>query len=160
MQLSAVLLARAFFFVETNDLNPRGTAFFPDVIRAIVQRFNFQKFPHTFEELDENKGVVFELGKFEGHTIPKVILYSNGIALDTMSSTKESEAILDSALQWARTLGLDYRPEMIKRRAYLSQITFYSDVPLLFIHPILRDFSARIGNVVSANLNLPYRFEP
>jgi hypothetical protein len=161
MQLSAVVLARVFLFVESIDLNPRGVAFYPDLIRAIVERYSFQKFPQKFEDLDETKGVVFELGKIGKKTIQKVAIYSTGLALDTTSSTQESEAILEDALAWAtEKLGLHYRREMVKRKAYVSQITFYSGVPLLFVHPILKNLSEKIAKVVSENLNLSSTFEP
>ncbi len=161
MQLSAVLLARVLLFIESNDLNPRGAAFYPDIIRGLAQRYNFQKYPQKFEDLDESKGVDFELGKIDGHTIQKVTIYSYGIALETTSSTRDSETLLQDALQWAsKTLGLNYQPEMVKRKVYTSQVTFYSKVPLLFIDPILQDIRVTVSKLVSENLKLECIYEP
>jgi len=62
MELAAILQARALAFVEPIDLNPRAKVFYPDLIKAFVTRYNFQKFPQKLEDLDEAKGVTFGVG--------------------------------------------------------------------------------------------------
>ena len=47
MELLSVLLARAMAWVEPVELNPRAAVFYPDLTRAIVARYEFQKFPPT-----------------------------------------------------------------------------------------------------------------
>jgi hypothetical protein len=161
MQLSSVHLARAFLFLESNDLNPRGATFLPDIIRALAERYRFQKVPGKMDELDENKGVEFVLGYSGNTTIDKAVLYAKGIALDTRATTQESEAILEEILTWAsEKFGLHYRREMVLRRGYVSNLAFYSDVPLLSVNPILDDFAERVGKIVSGNLKLDCRYEP
>jgi hypothetical protein len=61
MQLAAVLLARVALFVESVDLNPRGEAFYPAVIRGLVDHYHFQSFPQKLEDYDEQKGVTLRL---------------------------------------------------------------------------------------------------
>jgi hypothetical protein len=161
MQLSAVFLARVLLFVETLDLNPRGTAFYPAIVRAVVERYGFHKFPQKPEEFDEVKGVTFEGGLAEDVTIEKLVIYNNGLQLDTRLSTEVSEAKLVDALGWAsETLGLVYKPEMVKRKAYVSQFSFYSDAPLLETNPILNGLSNKISRAVSGNLKVPASFQP
>jgi hypothetical protein len=161
MRLSAVLLARVFLFVESVDLNPSGAAFYPEIIGALVKRYNFQKFPQKFEDFDESKGVTFEMGRIGDKTIDKVVVYPYGLALDTKVSTQDSEAILEDALNWtSKASGLVYRREMVKRKAYVSQFSFYSDEPLLQVNPLLKKLSEKIGKAVSENLNLSSVFEP
>lgn len=161
MQLSSVLLARAFLFLESNDLNPHGEVFFPDVIRALVERYRFQKVPQQLGDLDENKGVEFLLGFSENTTIDKAVLYAKGISLDTRATTQQSEAILEEILTWAsEKFGLHYRREMVLRRGYVSNLAFYTDVPILSTNPILDDFAQRVGNIVSGNLKLDCIYEP
>jgi hypothetical protein len=136
MENVAVVLARASGWVESNDLNPRGSVFFPDFVKAIIARYGFMKFPEKLEEFDEGKGVTFVAGKL-GHTvIEQVIVYTYGIVFDTRASTDESKRLLEEALQWAsKEVGLNYNPLMIKRWQYLSQITFNSKVQLVRAHP-------------------------
>src|SRR6266852_1851338 len=101
MELSAVLLARVIFFVESVDLNPRGAAFYPDIIRGLVERYNFQSYPEKVEDFDEQKGVTLTLGRLGDRTIDKVVIYNWGLTLDTTSSTDDAETLLDEALVWA-----------------------------------------------------------
>jgi hypothetical protein len=89
------------------------------------------------------------------------VINPHGLSLDTTSATQDSEAILEDALSWAsKTLGIVYRREMVKRKTYASQFTFYSDVPLLHINPVLEALSEEVCRVVAENLKLPTVIEP
>ncbi len=55
MQISAVITARFFAFIETYDLNPRGRGYFPEIVAALVERYGFTKFPQKAEEFDESR---------------------------------------------------------------------------------------------------------
>src|ERR1700722_6994154 len=91
MQLSAVLLARVLLFVESFDLNPRGKAYYPDIVQRVVEKCGFLKFPQKVEDFDEDKGVEFLSGRWGDVTIEAMKIYRNGIAVDTRASTAESE---------------------------------------------------------------------
>ena len=54
---------RVLGYIETFDLNHQGKIFFPDIVQEIAQRYSFQKFPQTFEYLDEQKGIEFHEGR-------------------------------------------------------------------------------------------------
>lgn len=132
MQLAAVLLARVLLFVESFDLNPRGEAYYPDIVRGIVEKCGFQKFPQKLEEFDEVKGVEFVGGRWGDVTIETMKIFTNGLMLDTRVSTAESDRVLAEALAWSvSTLGLVYSPRMINRRGYVSHLTFHTNVPIL-----------------------------
>jgi len=129
MELAAIHQARALAFVEPIDLNPKGRVFYPDLVKAIVARYNFQKFPQKIEELDETKGVTFGEGRL-GHTvIDEFIIYAYGLLLGTRVSTQESRRLLEEAIDWgSKELGLVKKP--VPRWLYASQITFHSKAPL------------------------------
>src|SRR5258708_7014237 len=136
MRLSAVLLARVIGFVEMNDLNPRGKVRLPVVASMIVDRFGFAKYPQKPEEFDEMKGVEFVEGSFESVGIDKLTIWFNGVGIDVRSSTDDAKAILTNSLEWLRKeAGLAYSPDMIKRWASLSRVTFNSDVNFDLINP-------------------------
>jgi len=127
VQLSAVILARVIAYVESIDLNARGKIFYPDLVKGIVQRFGFQKFPQAIEQFDETKGVEFYEGKIGNKTIQKFTVFNTLLIVETRSNTDDSKQILEDALAWAaEKFGLTYRPGMIKRFAYVSDLTFYS----------------------------------
>lgn len=149
MKLSAVTLARVLAFIETFDLGSGGKVFYPDLIAALVERFRFQTFPRKAEDLDEQKGVKFLEGQWNGISVPKVEIYWNALILDTQSSTLESERILEEALVWvSEKFKLNYRPDMISRRRYLSNLTFYSDHNLLGLHAALPRLTSSLHDKV------------
>jgi hypothetical protein len=150
MESVTVLLARATAWVESNDLNPRGAVFYPDLVKALIARYNFQKFPEKFEEFDETKGVTFASGKLDKTVIEQIVVYTYGILLDTRVSTQESKRLLEEGLEWAsKELGLVYKPLMTKRWQYLSQITFYSKVQLTSAHSGFQRLADRVTKSVA-----------
>ena len=149
MKLSAVTLARVLGFIETYDLNPGGKVFYPTVLAGIVERFRFQKFPQKPEDCDEQKGVEFLDGQWDGVTVSKLVIYWNGLLLDTQSSTLESERILEEALTWAaEKFNLKYTSGMISRKRYLSNLTFYSDQNLLGMNSALSKLTSSLHDKV------------
>jgi hypothetical protein len=159
MRLSAVLLARAIAFVEMNDLNPRGGLRLPGVASMIVDRFGFAKYPQKPEEFDEIKGVEFIEGSFEETGIDKLTIWHNGVGVDVRSSTDEARAIIETSLEWLKNeAGLTYSPDMIKRWAYLSQLTFYTDADLDGLHPAIRNMGSRLTTAVSRLYGSDFQF--
>jgi hypothetical protein len=136
MQLASVPLARVLAYIEGTELNPHGSAFFPELMQKIIERFEFQKYPQSFEETDEQKGVNFFEGRWNGVNVNKFTIFTGALIVDTSASTADSERILEEALLWAAAdLGLNYKPGMIKRKQYISDLLFYSDIRLLAVHP-------------------------
>jgi len=136
MELDAILLAKAMAFVEPVELNPKGAVASSDIVKAIINRYSFQGFPQKPEDFDDTKGITFSKGRFDGIDIDALILFKFGIVLDTRTSTHDAKRLLEEAFQWAsKDLGLVYKPSMVNRWQYTSQLTFHSALPLLGIHP-------------------------
>lgn len=160
MQLASVVLARIYALFQIADLNPVGTVYYPEVVEWLVRRHGFLKYPTKLEDFDESKGIEFIGGKAGNVTIEKMVILTNGIYVDTLASTEASEGILRETLgAAAEEMGIAYQEGMLKRRAYISQLAFYSDAPLFLIHPVFR----KIGEIVSGEVNdnfgksLPYQ---
>ncbi len=84
----------------------------------------------------KRKGVNFFEERWNGVNVIKLTIFTGALIVDTSTSTAASEKILDEALTWgANELGLTYKAEMIKRKQYISDIVFYSDINLLTAHP-------------------------
>lgn len=150
MKRSAVLLARAIGYIEAYDLIPLGQVSFPDMVREIAQQYQFQKFPQTLEEHDLTKGVEFLQGKSGKKTILKLVIWDSIIVVDTRSNTEESKSVLDEILSWgSHKFGLRYTSGTIKHFAYISDVTFYSDVPILSGSAPVTNLAARISHELS-----------
>ncbi len=78
------------------------------------------------------------------------MIYSNGILIDTRSNTETSQALIEEALSWAKPkFNLNYRPDMIRRFAYVSQLTFHSNISLNALNPALQKLADRLSAIVS-----------
>src|SRR5947209_6586727 len=138
MQDISVVLARVFAFLPLEDLNPHGRFFYPELVPALVERYGFLQRPEKPEDFNEEKGISFAFGRYNEVTIDSVKLVETGIAVDTLASTEDSEEILMDALEYVtQKFDLRFRPDMIKRKIYLSQLAFYSDAPLLHLNPVM-----------------------
>jgi hypothetical protein len=123
-------------FVDSRYLISGKNIYFPELVGEIVKHFSFQKSPQTLEDYDISKGVEFLEGKAGRRTIQKLVLWDNTLVLETTSSTKDSKEILEEILLWGvERFGLNYEPGLIGRFAYVSDVTFYSDTPLLNVSP-------------------------
>jgi len=160
VKFSAVLLARTLAYIETNDLNQKGKLFVPDLIKALAERYKFEKLP-KFEERQE-KGLVFEDGKIGNKVIAKLTFFESLIALESRSNTSDSKQLIEELLLWAAAkFDLNYTPGSIKRFAYVSGISFYSDAPLLSggSQPI-SDLAAKTAEAVSEIWQEPVQYYP
>ena len=161
MQLASVLLGRAFALFQIEDLNPEGTIYYPDLAAGLVKRYGFQKYPTKPEDFDESKGIEFHTGRLGETVINKVAIFTGGIHVDTNASTDASEMILQDALTWAaKEFAIAFRPEMLKRWAYVSQITFHSEVPILSLHAVLTKISKKLSKEVNDHFGQPLEYQP
>ncbi|PSH05515.1 MAG: hypothetical protein CXZ00_02190 [Acidobacteria bacterium] len=150
MRLDAVLVARFLGFVELAQLNPGGRVFFPNVIGAMVERFNFQKYPTKLEDFDESKGIEFAEGRWNGTNVPRLTIYNNGFLVDTQTSTNDSERVLFESLEWAKQkFGITFTPGMIFRKRYLSDLLFYCEAPILNWFMPVENLNLNLANVAS-----------
>jgi hypothetical protein len=136
MTILHVKTARAIWLVDARDLNPRGIDMLP-ILTAIKDRYNFQGFPKTAEEMVETnpKGIVFMNGSFavgsSRHTIVKATIFGDGIVVDSALSTDFCEAFLADALTFlCSQFGLTYRSEMIHTKIYTSELIVQIDKDL------------------------------
>ena len=148
MELLAIRTARLLTFFSTAELNPRGLSLVHTVVPALVERFQFLKYPQKAEDFDDTNGVKFEGGTWNSLEA-NLVIFTNGIMVDTRSSTSDCEKMLQETLEWAQqAFGMIYRPEMLSRKAYLSELEIKCDIPLDAINPRLKDFSTKISERV------------
>ena len=160
MTLAAIILARTLAFIEIYDLDPKGKLFLPDFVKAMAERYKFQTLPKLEER--KEKGLLFEEGKIGNKVIVKLTIFDALIVLETRSHTSDSKQIIEEMLLWgAAKFDLNYTPRSIKRFAYVSGVSFYSDVPLLgAASPPLIELAAKTETAVSEIWQEPVRYYP
>lgn len=160
MEVTAILLARVLAFFETGELQTHGNLFFPDLVKSLVQRCSFQKFPVTLDNWRSDQGAVFEVGKWGNTVVDKLIIYSNGLQVETAVSTSESKRIIEELLVWSRDeFGSRYDPSIRIDWGYVSSFVIRSDVPLLYTSP-LEKLSRRITAEISGILGQETPYHP
>jgi hypothetical protein len=161
MEILAVRTARVLAFLNPEELNPQGRALVPDYIQGFIQRYGFVKFPQKPDEIidAEDKGVAFEVGRWNDFAITRLVLFSWGVVIDTESSTDVTELVLKDMLDWgAENFGLSNSPDLITRMGYLSEIIFKSDMSLPSINPKVQALGKRVTDGINKSFHqtLPY----
>lgn len=155
MELVAVRTARFIAAISTEELNPRGLVIYPSLIEALVEKYNFDTYPSGDDELDETAGIEFENGNWNGTLISKVTIFGNGIVIDTRSSTKDSEAIFNEAMQWtSESVGLTYHPSMVTSKIYVSELVVRTKVVLNNLNPALQSFGEQLSKSINSHTGL------
>jgi hypothetical protein len=150
VRLSAVLLARVIALFDVAELNPRGEVFPPDLVTTLVERFRFQKFPVLYEDFNQERGIVFADGFYNGQSIDNFTIYNDGIRLDVRSSTEQGQKILRENLSWLATNHrIHYPNDLIQRWAFVSNLVFESAGELDTVWSGLAQLSERLSAELS-----------
>jgi len=158
MDLKAIMLARVVTLFELQTLDPTGRASVTETLKQITNRYSFTKTPQTFAEIDFQKGVELVEGKLDQIGIDRLTIFSNGMSVDTRSSTEDSEKVLKDFLAFMHA---NYGASVqIHRQFFVSQIVFRSDAHLSLLNPILEPLAEQIGASVSKDMQHPFLFEP
>lgn len=160
MRLASIVLARTLAYIESFDLDPRGSVFFPELVQALVERYRFQKFPTKIEEFEISKGIIFEEGKISGKVIQKFSIFDTLLVAETRSNTTDSKEIIEEMLMWAQAkFGINYAPGAIKRNAYVSGLSFFSPIPVLAANPLLDVLARKTSAALSDIWQEPIHYE-
>lgn len=161
MRLASIQLARYYGLVQIEDLNLNGTVYYPELFAGLVERYGFIKYPTVGAVVDDDKGLEFIGGKSGKHVIDKLVIIGSGVYLDTTINTAASQMLWLGMMEWAvEKFGITFKREMVKRAAYVSTVTFHSDVPMLAANPIFAEIGAVASAEVEKNFKQPLIYEP
>jgi hypothetical protein len=154
-------MARVIRFVDLADLLSGVKTSVSEIIQRIAERYAFEKFPKSFEELDAtNKGIEFHQGNSEFGPIQKFVIFNTGLVVDTGIDTNTSQAILNDITGWGEELlGINSVPTSM-RFAYVSDVTFFSKVPILGVHPAITELTGEVSRLLSQLWGDPIVYSP
>jgi hypothetical protein len=149
VKLLTVQLARTVWTFDVAETNPRGKNIFWDLVPALIERFEFKKYPQ--EGGDFSKGMIFTLGSFTNRNDDEIqvglTIWSDGVAADTYSTTADSDEFLDQVAKLLPEAGYAFEPVMIQRKAYLSQLFVKCEKHLSELNPRLTEFARKLSGV-------------
>ena len=126
MRLAKVQLARSIWLFDTAELNPHGISV--ESLKNMVEGFGF-KWPKP-EEIASGKAEL-KNGKFvfDGNTIDvNLDIHADGLVADTRHSTEASDEFLSKFIvAVSRDLGVQYSPQMARKRIYRSEMIVYAE---------------------------------
>jgi hypothetical protein len=147
VKLLSVGLAKALWFIDVNEMNPKGKDPFIHLYPAFIEDYKFKNKPQPGEDFKD--GIKFTGGEFsqaDGTVITfNATVYSDGISIDTFSSTNSSEEILKDLLESLPDRGFSYDLDMVVRKAYLSQVNVRCSKRLAALSPRLVDFANKVS---------------
>jgi hypothetical protein len=163
MELVSVATARVAWLFDIADLNPRGKSIFPEILEWLEEEYHFEKAPKSATDLDENKAFAFSRGKFQaGEEIfvdVDLKIFTDGLVATSSSSTRDTEAFLESVLKSAaEEFSLAYKPEAVRRKLQVSELNVRSAKELIGVNPKLAQVAEKISELLPRNVKLPYEF--
>jgi hypothetical protein len=129
VEITSIVLARSLQVITSKAGTSR---YLPDLVKDLRARYSFLTAPKDDDLFtDPPKGAELKHGKlvFKDETvvIDKLVIFNDGIAVDTTSSTDNSDRFLDDLLEWAK----DGLPKaQIGVRYYLSHVEMRMSKPL------------------------------
>jgi hypothetical protein len=140
-------------------MNPTGKSFLPDFLPWLGEKYSFQTFPKSIADMDkEKKGFIFQTGEFQSDSGPIQVnfsFYGDGVVAETWSSTEGGDAFLGELLRSAANkYSLTYKPEMIRTKTYISEVTVQLDQHLNKVNPKIAAFCETISTFL-AKRDLP-----
>lgn len=162
MKLLAVRVARSIWLIPQHFLNPRGV-FTRPLGEAFKARYQFEKTPFTHPPASPNDGWKFENGAFKvGGSFVQIIhmtVHSDGVVVETRSSTDDGDAYLDDAISFvSKEYGLPPVAELPIRRIYASELNvFYPKKPQLLdpkTSKLIKEIKAAFGDEAPGGVDL------
>lgn len=158
MELLSITLARAALLFEVDSLDPFGKMSAAESVIQIRDRYGFAFTPERSKQTAPDKGAEFSSGRMGETVIDKLTLFSNGIVVDTRSSTDAAEAVAADIMSAAKDL-LGSKV-VVERRYVVSQVTFRSNMKLATINAVLDEICSEVERYLSANLRQQFVAEP
>jgi hypothetical protein len=153
MNLKSVMMARAIWLFDINDLNPKGKSIFPDIFEWLKDQYHFQKVPGSMDDKNQQGGLTFTNGEFqvkeEIFIEISLELYNDGFVATSKSSTADSERFLSNLMDsLSEEYSLVFAPSMIRRKVYVSELNVETTGSLAKFNGALNSFSKSISTTL------------
>lgn len=161
MDIINVVTARSVWLFDLAEMNPQGKKLRPGLLTWLQNKYGFERIPSSTIDVDETKALVFSRGVFKNKEVVEIQIelkaYEDGLIANSISSTRDTDAFLEDVLQSSsKDYELIYRPEMIRRKLYISEVNFRSDKYLSNLNRKLSEFAAKISALIPGDPKPPF----
>ena len=105
----------------------KGQPYVPEVIESIVSRYEFLKFPSTFEELASDTKI-FSIGRWRNTQIDELALYGDGLIVSSKSDTELLDKLVEDIYETAsEKYGLNRLSSPKETRQFESALVVHLD---------------------------------
>lgn len=159
MKLAAIALARSIWLFPIAEFNPKGLSLLP-CHQYLLDTYNFLKFPKG-EELKTQQQYKYEDGAFigsDGQTLwVNLSVYSDGLVVDTRSSTVDSDYFLNELLtSLTKTFGFAPYETILRKQAYSSEVFVVMAQGLSVFNPKFEGFLQELQNHTSTDNGIKF----
>jgi hypothetical protein len=156
MELLSVIRARAVWLIYFQDINPRGKNINAHIIEWLRNKYFFLKYPSSIYDKDASQALAFTDGSFYGHDGSSISVdlsfYNDGLVADTRSSTKDSDMFIQDVLtSIIKDFDLVYKPEMLRKKFYISELNVKPERPLNNANQKMQRFVRKIVSMMGDN---------
>jgi hypothetical protein len=181
MKLIHTRLARSIWLFDVSDLNPKGKDIISDLVDWVKNAYSFAVAPDPDNPIPDQTsvavpaspvpqsaptqapgGMTFKRGNFQSKeeifiSIASLTIYTDGIVIDTTSSTEDGDRFADDLLHSAASeFKLAYDGETVRRKLYLSELIVRSDIALESLNPALAAFAKKLPSTFAGGTSLPF----
>lgn len=136
MELISVRRVVCFTFLQLERLNPEHRAVDLEVTGKMVERYQFLKYPKTYEDFNNVKdGIAFQGGAWNGIAIDDARFFPQGLGLSTGKSTIFAEELAADIMTIWPEVGLMFSPDWVTARRHNSELVVSSSVDLCNLNP-------------------------
>ncbi len=151
MKILAIRSAKSIWLTTTAFINPGGRYLYA-ALGSVKDRYGFLKSPLDKKLPPEvNEGYKFEFGAFNGKSgqieIVQFVIHTDGLVVETRSSTDDGEDFLINFFDWGgKELGLAKPNDIPIKKVYSSEINFTLSRKPIFFNPKLSKFFDAANN--------------
>jgi hypothetical protein len=150
MEVLKVQLARTIWLFDTQELNPKGVSFYPQIYDRFSKRYQFTGLPKP-EEIHSGGSLYFKHGKFVSDSLIVEVdfdLHGDGLVASCRHSTEAAHEFLLDFIGWlGEQLGITYSLRVTKKRIYRSELIVQMEPNLGALSKKIEEFSRLVSEL-------------
>ena len=138
----------------------KGQTFLPEAAAMLASRYNFSKYPQSYEEMLSEK-VEFKHGKFGDVAIDNLEIYNDGVIISSRSDTDIIDSFLAEFRDWLQeSLDLSFIKTHAIDNIYESIVVVQTDKNIFKPLEALSEIANMLQSNLKETIGLDVKYEP